>query len=78
MTWQTMIYFFYFTLIRQNEQNELCKWLFFHLMIKPSDSLLFITAGKNSQVHYFITKIDALVQPYFIVKYSLLLFFFFF
>lgn len=51
-------------------------WLFFHLMIKPSDPLLFIAAGKNSQVHYSITKIDALVLPYFIVKYSLLLFFF--
>lgn len=50
---------------------------FFHLMIKPSDPLLFSAAGKNSQVHYFITKIDALVQPYFIVKYSLLLFFYF-
>lgn len=51
---------------------------FFPLMIKPSDPLLSLAGGKNSQVYYFLTKIDALIQPHFIVKYSLLLFFFFF
>lgn len=42
----------------------------FNLMIKSNDPSLFIASGNNTQVRNFITGINALVQPYLMIKYS--------